>query len=258
LIQKTPKLIRLFVNDLQVDNYAQRSYDPKWAERLAKDDRWNPGKEGVYRVSRRGHGQDYVFDGQHRRGARLLRGEGDVQVPCLVYEGMTRQEEAEQFLAFNVESRKPNNIDTFRLQVVAEQEDALEIQDVLDKHGLRVEGGAGPNSVAAVTSLRWLYNVGGTELLDDTLTILNNAWPHERDARAGEMLKGLGYFLVKVTGQPDVTSLTDKMTKSGTPAGILGRARQHRMATGRPLWEEVAHRLLDLYNYQRSSRRLAL
>jgi hypothetical protein len=256
LIQKTPKLQRLRVGDLLTDGYAQRSYDPKWAEKLATN--WNPGKEGIYRVSRRGPGKDYVFDGQHRAGARLLRKEADAQVPALVYEGMTRQEEAEQFLAFNVETRKPNNIDTFRLQVVAEQEDALAIQDVLDKHGLRVEGGAGPNSVAAVTSLRWLYTVGGTELLDDVLTLVHNVWPSERDGRAGEILKGLGYFLVKVTGHPDMDALQKNLTMSGSPAGLLGKASQYRQATGRPMWEEVAHRVLDIYNARRSSRRLAL
>jgi hypothetical protein len=256
LIQKTPKLMRLRVGDLNTDGYAQRSYDPKWAEKLAN--KWNPGKEGVYRVSRRGPNQDYVFDGQHRQGARLLLDQEDAQVPCLVYEGMTRQEEAEQFLAYNVETRKPNNIDTFRLQVVAEEADALAIQDVLDKHGLRVEGGAGPNSVAAVTSLRWLYSVGGTELLDEVLTTVNNIWPNDRNGRAGEILKGLGYFLVKVTGHPDMTALEKNLTMSGSPAGLLGKASQYRQATGRPMWEEVAHRILDVYNARRSSRRLAL
>lgn len=253
-----PTLYMLPVETLHVDEYAQRSFEPNHAKKLSVE--WDNSEEGVYKVSRRPGGNDYVFDGQHRRAARLLRDEGKTLVPALVYEGLTIAEEARLFVAYNAKTRRPNPIDVFRLSVVAHDPTAVAIQNVLDKHGLVVSFGGGPNSISAVASLRWLYREGGDKLVDQTLSLLEATWgPKNRDARDGSLLKAVGYVITRATGAPlDFTSMADKLDKNGKPGSVIGTARTYRQATGRSLWLETAHTLVAIYNRGRSSRRIGL
>lgn len=254
---KRPKLHMLPASTFKVDGYAQRTYDDKWAKHLA--DNWNTDGEGVYRISRRGPNADYVFDGQHRLGARKHRGTLKELVPALVYEGLTIPEEAALFRYYNIKTRKPNPIDDFRLAVVEGDTEATEIQKILDEHGLKMQYGAGAHQVSAVGSLRWLYREGGTDLLDDTLTLGEEAWPGQFRARDGSMLKGLGYVLLKTRRQRlDLDSLVAKLAASGNAGNVLGKARSYREATGRTLWLEVAHVITTIYNSKRSVYKVTL
>lgn len=256
---RKPRLHMLPPADLKVDSYAQRSYDPRHAKRLS--DNWNSRKLGVLKGSKRSDDYVYVFDGQHRLGAlRNLGADAPGLVPVLVYEGLSVAEEAEMFVAENAENRKPNPIDVFRLQVVAGDPVATEIQKVLDDHGLTVQFGYTANSIASVSALRWLHAMDGNRLIHQVLDIVENAWgPTNRDARDGHLLKALGYVLIKAKGHPlDVSSLQDKLGASGKPSLIVGAARTYRIATKQALWLQVAQGIVDIYNHQRSSRRVTL
>lgn len=259
--QRKPRLTTLDTDTLHVDAHAQRSYDPKHAKRIA--DAWIPGKLGILKGSRRGDGLVYVTDGQHRLGAIRLRQDAGLPAPdevsILVYENLSVAEEAEQFVADNFENRRPNPIDVFRLQVVARDKEAVAIQGVLDNHGLVMQYGGGNNQIASVGSLRWLYREGGAELVDIVLGLVEDIWPQDHTRNDGSIIKGMGWLLVK--GQRrgmDVDSLVDKLAKSGKPGNLLGNARSYRVATKRPLWAEVAHVMLEVYNARRTTGRISL
>lgn len=256
-----PKLEEIHLHDLKLDSSVQRSWDHKWSKEIAAD--FNEDLLGVFRVSRRDEargGGDYIIDGQHRLHAlkALELDENDTYVQALVYEGLTQEEEALLFDAFNVKTRNVNSVDSFRLQVVAKDPEASQIQDVLNRHGLHVAYGTATNVVSAVAALRWIYRQGGVVLLDRTLTVIETAWgAKDRWSRDGNMLKGVAYVLLKI---PTVNqdSLEEKLGKSGRPGQILGTARTYRAATKRSLWLETAHQVVAIYNTHRRERRVAL
>lgn len=256
---KDPELEVLTLQTLKVDSYAQRSYDDRWAKEL--HDKWDDDKVGVFRVSRRTGGDLYVMDGQHRMGALRMfpdLDESDGEVLALVYEGLTLRQEAELYLAFNSKTRKANPVDTFRLERVAEEAEAVNIQVVLDRHGLIVQMGNGANQVAAVAALRWVYRLGGTDLLDRTFTVIEKSWGvRDRWARDGNILRAVGWVLHKIP-HIDQGSLEDKLGKSGRPGQLIGQARTYRMATKRSLWLETAHQIVAIYNHSRRSRSVSL
>jgi len=253
-----PKLELLAPRQLSVDSYAQREYKDDRAQTIA--DRWTVEKRGVFKVSRRDSGGDWVVDGQHRRGAMLKLDKHDELVPCLVYEGLTIEEEAFLFLADNADNWKPTAIDIYRLSLVAKDPVALAIQSILDEHGLHVSQNLDQHSIAAVGSLRWLYDHGGVGLIDKTLTLVEAAWGQgNRDARDGQLLKGLGKVLTDTTGaRLDTVILADKLAKSGKPTQLIGTARTHRQATGMAQWLQIAHVIVGIYNKSRTSGRVTL
>jgi hypothetical protein len=251
-----PEILR--VGDLQVDGYVQRTYNANHAENLAKD--WDPEQIGIFKVSRRESGAVYVLDGQHRRGAMLKLGMDDDKIFALVYLGLTKAEEAQIFLRDNVNNRKPTVVDIFRLQVAAEVPEAVEINDVLREHGLHVALAGDAHSISAVGALRWLYDMGGVKAIDRTLSMIADAWgPEVRSAREGNLLKGMGYVLLNVSGgKLDVSSLAHKLGAAGKPAQILGAARAHKVATGQALWREVAGVIVATYNKGRTTGRVSI
>lgn len=253
-----PSLEILKVKDLEVDQYAQRTYKDAHAQHLA--DSWDPEQVGIFKVSRRAKGQLMVLDGQHRRSAMLKLDKDAEEIFALVYEGLTLSEEAKIFLRDNVKNRKPTTVDIFRISVVAEDPVAVEIDKVLRDRGLHVALDAGNNSVPAVGALNWLYERGGAVLLGRTLDLVDRAWGAEaRGGRDGNMLKGLGYVLSKATGATlDVESLAFKLGAEAKPSQLLGRARTHKHATGAALWREMANVAVAIYNKQRTTRRISL
>lgn len=260
---RKPRLQWVTVGDLQVDSYAQREYKDHQAQKIA--DAWDPEKLGTFKVSRRTNGEgepvgDYIVDGQHRRGAMLKLDLDSEQVPCLVYSGLTIEEEARMFLADNAENRHPTPLDIFRVSLVAKDPTALAIHEVIKDHGLVAEAGGGQKSISAIGSLRWIYEKGGAGLVDQTLTLVENAWgASTRSARDGQLLKGVGKVLADSTGAKlDRNALAERLAREGKPVQLIGTARTHRMATGYAQWVQIAHVIVACYNKQRTTGRIEL
>jgi hypothetical protein len=245
------------ISDLSVDSYVQRTYNSGHAEDLAN--KWDPQKIGIFKVSRRESGGLWVLDGQHRMAALRKRGEEDAKVFALVYEGLTKPEEAKIFLRDNVENRKPNTVDIFRIEVAAEVPQAVEINEVLRAHGLHVSMAGDRHAISAVGALRWLYKLKGTAAIDRTLSLIADAWgPDVRSARDGDLLKGVGHVLINSTGKLDVSALAHKLGSAGKPSQLMGTARTYKNATGQALWREVAGVIVTQYNKGRTTNRIAV
>lgn len=250
-----PQLLWLKPNELEVEPLAQRGFDPKWAEELANE--WNEVKLGTLKVALRG-GHYYVIDGQHRRAVLLKQGRGDEPVACVVYTHVDVADDAVSYVAENINKRRPNIIDAFRINVVARDVEAVAIQGVLDVHGLRVTYNSGDNDVSAVAALQWVYRRGGSQMLDKVLSATEKTWGRDKTTRDGNIIKAFGLLMVKVGEQVDWASMSDKLAKDSTPARLLGTARAHRMATGKALYVQTAEVMLTTYNKGRTSRRVTL
>jgi hypothetical protein len=199
-----------------------------------------------------------VIDGQHRRAALIIKGLGEEPIPCNVWVEETVQGDAKRFISKNAKNRRPNPIDTFRVNVVAGDKESVAIQEILDRFGLRLTWGAGMNEVSAIAAIQWVYRRGGTSLLVRTFTLVEATWGRERSARDGNILKAIALLLDKVGNQLDLASFADKVSKDSMPGKVLGTARTHRMATGKALYLQCADVLLTIYNRARTTRRVSI
>lgn len=176
-------------NTLRVDPNSQRSFSPAWAKHLA--DNYDPDKVGVLRVSRRPDG-DYVWDGQHRRAMLIRLGKGDEPVTCLVDSDKEKAAEAKAWVATNQETRKTNPLDGFRIRLVAQDPLALEINEIVQEKGFRVDPAASDGNIAAVAALEFAHRRG---LLESVLDVLAHAWGQNRDAFDALPIRGVALVL---------------------------------------------------------------
>jgi hypothetical protein len=250
----THQLLWLRPSELAVDAPAQRDYVAADAQKIA--DNFDSEKLGFFEVSAR-EGRYYVVDGQHRRGALLIL-DKDEPVPCVVVEGHNVVQDAKRFLARNVETRRTNTIDAYRIAVTAREPEAVAIKEVLDAFQLTVRAGNGSNDISAVTAMRTIYRWGGAELLVRTLALVETTWGRDYAGRNGAILKAVGHILDKKGHLLDVDSFADKVRADSTPGRVLGTARSQAALTRKALWKQVVDVLVQIYNKQRTTRRIAL
>lgn len=257
-----PKLLQVQVSDLQVDALVQRKYDPQLAKSIAKD--FDVSRLRTFVVSRRKGGL-YVIDGQHRRAAALMVEDGDGNKPYVklmvnaeVYEGLSIEEEAFLFVVSNGLSKRPSPIDIFDKQVLSGDEEAVSIQKIVEDFGMRITWGRNPDVISAVAAVRWIHRRGGPTLLHDTLAVLGSAWPGQRDTWDGTLLKAMATILDKHRTQLDIESLAIKLSKSGTPGALLGKARDLQGALRKSLLSSSMDVIIGIYNKGRSSKKIAV
>lgn len=158
---------------------------------------FDPALVGTLIVSDRGNGRYALVDGQTRAAAIVHladRDEAPLGVPCLVYTGLTRADEASLFARLQLERRGIASAHRFRAAIVAGDPEAIEIQKVAKRCGFPI-GPAGKGNLSAVAAIEKVYRRGGGELLERTLSILKGAWPDV--VPSGDVIRGLGLLLTQ-------------------------------------------------------------
>lgn len=146
-VRGTPPSIEwVLVDDLIVDGDYQRSIESDTSRRLIASiaAHWDWRLCMPLAVSRRDSGR-YVIDGQHRLAAAKSR--PDIpHLPCCIatYDGPA--DEAAMFVAANRARRAIHRLDDFHAALVAGDEDALEINRIVQAAGLRVSRQTGSQS----------------------------------------------------------------------------------------------------------------
>jgi len=250
-----PVLEWIAPNDMEVEPVAQRSFDDAWAQKLA--DNWVDAKLGVLEVSKRGD-RYFVTDGMHRRAALVKRGLGDIPVACNVFFHQTVADQAQRYVADNVEKRRPNPVDSFRIKVTAQDPQSVIIQGVFDEFGLVPRLGTTGNYIACISAVEWVYEKGGAALLRATLQLIRDTFGNDRASRDGNLVRGVGLILSKLGSELDKVSFAHKVAHDSTAARVMGTARAHKMATGKALYIQAAEVLLAIYNKGRTTKRLSI
>ncbi|MEU4425777.1 DUF6551 family protein [Actinoplanes sp. NPDC024001] len=191
-VQQYPLLIA--ADQLHVDPSldSQRQFQPGWAAKLEKI--WNPSLLTPAIVSLRADGRYYLIDGQHSTHvALLLEGPGFLRL-CWVYEGLTRKEESDLFLAANRDRRRVRPYDTYRVEITAGEPVALQVQREVRACGLDVAGSPSANLVAAVEKLKILARKRDG-LVTRTLTVTERAWGRQAATWDSMMMLAVGVVL---------------------------------------------------------------
>lgn len=212
-------------------------------------DNFDPDALGALIVSARADGSMVLLDGQQRHAALMQMGWGDQQVPCLVHTGLTVVQEAVVFTRLNVDRSRPHPVDIFTARVVAQEEDALAVQAVLDACGVRVIVGARPTSTQAIGAVETIHRIGGAPLLTWTLRASIEAWAGEQGSITAGVLQGLALFHLTY---PTTArgALVAKMRRQ-TARELESRVRQLRALDGGNVASAMARVLVGVYNFRR-------
>jgi hypothetical protein len=118
---------------------------------LAMASSWSWVALGAISVGRR-DGEFWVIDGQHRVLAAMLRSDvGDL--PCIVFETESMQQEAQGFIDANTGRKPVTTIDKFRASLIAGDETAKYVDYVLSSVGITPKSTA--NKPMEIKSLGW-------------------------------------------------------------------------------------------------------
>lgn len=205
---------------------AQRPRNEKEEARLA--DEFDPDALDPLTVTQpNDDGLYHVIDGQTRLGAiRRLWGD-DERVPCRVLSTKSKKEAARIWRTMNRGHKKPQAIEDFRVAVTAEDKDAVAVNAIVEKAGLKVSTGDGDKYIACVATLLRIYRKRGAADLALILDLVIETWGVHKDAWNGSIIEG---FAVFTAAHPvfDRKRLASKLCKRYTPARLVGAAKQHR------------------------------
>jgi hypothetical protein len=242
-----------------------------WVTRLVRE--WNDRKVGTLLVSFRDDGDYYVMAGNHRVKARVQDGDADFMFDCLVYYGLTLDQEAAIYLAQDAERLRHTTADDFPAMLARGDHDALGVQAILDDLGLEIapygESGFRKSRVRAVSALLESYAANGPDNLRLALTLLRDEWgeeaPHLASAKKSIYSEATvnslpAFFRLYDTGDSplEIPWLRHAMRKQGIVAWEE-QWQRHRMASKNRPHGGVAIvygvlSWLDLYNYGRREK----
>jgi hypothetical protein len=213
------------LDELGVDAAYQRPLTSFWQ---TVRDNFKPALVGTLVVSERKNGSKWIIDGQTRWEA--MRAIGLSNVPCLVYEGLTKQQEADLFGDLQTQRRGMRTYHRFRAQLVAKKPEAIGIAKVATDAGFELGVNESRDTLQSIAALERAYRVG-PEHLADVLGIIHDVWgTEEKTAVAAQIIAGLSTFIRKQE-RLDYERLRDRL-KDVTPQLLINRASQIREGAG--------------------------
>lgn len=111
---------------------------------------------GALIVSKREE-RNWVIDGAHRLKGALQRSDIE-EVPCLVFDQESLQNEAADFLSINNNRRSVTPVDKFRAEVVSENEEASSLNRFINDQGYKIGNDSNPKSIECVKALQAEWN----------------------------------------------------------------------------------------------------
>lgn len=227
------------VAKLKVDPAYQRELKPGHVDRIQTN--FDERAFGPLVVSKQ-NGHYSVLDGQHRLEVVLRR--HDPEVTCIVFEGLTQEDEAKLFLLLNTQV-VVHTADKMRARAEAGDPVALDITKTLGRRGLKISptGRGIPNGVQAVNALEQAQNHRNLEKVVD---ILFRAWGAEGFRLP--IIRGLDALLANFPSM-DADQLVERLSRT-TPRVLTMRAKgkQETMWIYGGLASHVAKEMLVAYN----------
>jgi hypothetical protein len=251
---------RLPVADLTVDREIQRSFlDLRKVERIVG--KFNPAALGIITVSKRNAVTMVVLDGMHRVEAvrRITSNMGDVLTHT--FEGLTREEEAQLFLDLNA-GNQPNLLDRFKARIIAGDQDAKAIDEIIHSYGWKFGNNANDGLVACVGAVEKIYNTGKAkefepELLGATFMVVTHAWGMQSASTVASILEAVAAVVLEYGNSLDLDRLVQRLKNyGGGPYALtedgksLAKSLRARPSMG------IATRIVDHYNVGMKTRKV--
>jgi hypothetical protein len=218
------------ISDLYVDPHYQRPLREAKLQRFTTKFDFNA--VGALWVSKRSEHTYAIIDGQHRtESIRRVFGD-DAEAPCLVFTGLTDEEEAQLFvLAQNRVHLGPGQ--EFKAELHAKLPEAIAIKELAERYGFSITSTVVDRNadgvIMAIGALRGVYRLS-PEVLDRTLMVLSEAWEGERRSLQQDFIRGMGAFLNRYEGEASIDRLITKL-RTLSPQNLARRADIFRAET---------------------------
>ena len=193
-----PGTIRaMSTSQLTSDLPYQRGVEQKNVDKLIRN--WNSRELYPVIVSFR-DGKFNVVDGQNRIAAmRQMAGGGDVIVPCMIYTGMTYEQEAELYAKLD-KGKRPLTPRQHTKALVESGSDAriMEIKCLVEDVGFvwaLGEPTGEPFEIAPIRALINAHQLLGGEAFARMLSLLAGAWQGAPNSLKASMLSGMALFV---------------------------------------------------------------
>lgn len=189
---KRGKFCLLSKAELRIDSSYQRGQSKHKAQRIAREFLWFAF--GIVIVSRRANGSLFVLDGGHRTLTAMMRPEIDV-IPCLVFDGLSKEQEAKAFIYYNANRKAPTGIELFAADVVAKDPIAIGVNAIARKFDIHIENNnRDVNACRAPRMLMEIYKKDEGETLPDVLQFVNDVWGGNPKRLSQVVLYGVAKF----------------------------------------------------------------
>ena len=239
---------------MRINPLAQRELNQARVTKLAAS--FDLEQIGAPAVSHRG-GWYYLIDGQHRIEALKLwlRSWEGQQVQCWCYEGLTEAQEAEVFLTLN-DTLTVHAFAKFQVSVQAGRHTEGDIDRIVRALGLHISNARAGGGIAAVATLRRVYDRGGAAVLSRALRIIRDAYG---DAGLdGPVMDGIALLCQRYDGDLTEQHAVARLAAThGGVNGLLSRAGQLRQGTGAAQADCVAAASVELINRGNGRKKLA-
>jgi hypothetical protein len=199
-VGRPPVLEWIAPADLNVDEAYQRSLENDSSltliRRIAQF--WDWGLCQPVNVARREDGSLWIVDGQHRHAAANMRGD-IAHLPCVIQSFRTRSDEACAFVALNKQRRALGSVDVFKAALVAGDETARAVMDILNDARLRLAKHQNynvwkPGELFCIATIQSGYKKHGRLVVSSSLCALSEAFDGQVLQYAGNILAGLIEF----------------------------------------------------------------
>lgn len=251
----TREFISIPAREIHVDYDYQRLVRSRRVSRLVAQ--FDPKLLGTLEVSERADGSYWVIDGQHRLEACKAI-DPDLEVPCVVYRGLTREEEAEVF--WKTQDGRSNVSPAERLvaRLAQGEPKAVAIVDIMTANNVRAVswvGGADASgglkrTTRAIAAIEVAFARLGASGLDRVLHILSETWADKHaDTFRADHIHGLSVLIDRFPELSD-DRLIDKINEI-TPMDLKMATRSYitTIDSGRG-GTATARALVALYNYK--------
>lgn len=202
-------------------------------------------------------GKFNVVDGQHRSAAARRRNNGeDVLLPCLVFDGLSYEEEAA--LCYQIDKTKGRlslAMSTNALMESGQDAQLLEIRQLLENEGfvwaLKKRNGTEFEIVSTAAVIRAYNLLGGTDF-SRMFALLCKTWKGNPQSLSAGMISGMALFLK--TYAPELNDkLFVKRMSTVHPEEILRRGKVDFSVNSAAL--RYARVILDKYNRRQAENR---
>lgn len=235
------------LGELAVDDSYQRPLTSFWK---TVSEQFNPALVGTLVVSERRNGKKNIVDGQ-TRWAAMQEQPGLLKAPCLIYEGLSKKQEAQLFALLQTQRRGMRTYDRFRAQLVGGEPMAVGISKIAEDVGFELSAVETPRTLKSIAALERMWKLD-PEHLREILELVRDIWGvSEKTAVSAQILTGLSTF-IRNQEKLDYERL-EKRLRDVTPALIINRASQIREGAG---WgtgagKSVAQAILAEYTRRR-------
>jgi len=179
------------------------------------------------KVSRR-DGLNRVINGQHTiETVAAASGSRETPVWCMVYHGLTYEQEARIFANQQKWVKGLSAFEIFAANIEAGNDDQLLIKDLVESYDLTLSSTRAASTICAITSLEQIYMKYRFHVLDRTLRLIVGTWEGDPLSLSANMLRGVARLVVSYGDLMKDDLFCDRLGKVSA-RGITRDAKEKR------------------------------